>query len=70
MSNSLPTRVDAHDAEHLQIFLDELALEKKTSFDVDPIQLVQQDVIDHLIELRDLLDTKIQLMQMRTKNIY
>jgi hypothetical protein len=61
----LDSRVDAQDAGHLQIFLDELALEKKNSFDVDPIQLVQQDVIDHLI-----LDTKIQQMQMRTKNIY
>ena len=66
----LDSRVDAQDAGHLQIFLDELALEKKNSFDVDPIQLVQQDVIDHLIELRDVLDTKIQQMQMRTKNIY
>lgn len=66
----LNSRVDVQDAGHLQIFLDELALEKKNSFDVDPIQLVQQDVIDHLIELRDLLDTKIQQMQMRNKNIY
>jgi hypothetical protein len=66
----LNSRVDVQDAGHLQIFLDELPLEKKNSFDVDPIQLVQQDVIDHLIELRDLLDTKIQQMQMRTKNIY
>ena len=36
----------------------------------DPFEELQQDVINHLEELRDLLDHKISTMKMRNKNIY
>ena len=70
MNNSLESRVDAQDAGHLQIFLDELALEREMEDWKSPLEEVQQDVIDHLTEIRDLLDTKIRMMEFRTKNIY
>lgn len=69
MSKSLPTHVDVHDAAELQIFIDEATAERQAET-FDPLREVQQDMIDHLTEIRDLLNNKIQLMEMRTKNIY
>ena len=69
MSNSLESRVDAQDAGELQIFIDEVTAQRQVET-FDPLKEVQQDVIDHLTEIRDLLNNKIQLMEFRTKNIY
>jgi len=69
MNNSLQSRVDAQDAGELQIFIDEVTAQRQAET-FDPLKEVQQDVIDHLTEIRDLLNNKIQLMEFRTKNIY
>ena len=69
MYNNLDSRVDAQDAGELQIFIDEVTQERQAET-FDPLKEVQQDVIDHLTEIRDLLNNKIQLMEFRTKNIY
>ena len=52
----------------LQWFLDQLgAFEPQPQ---DPFEELQQDVINHLEELKDLLEHKISTMKMRNKNIY
>ncbi len=66
----LDSRVDAQDAGELQIFIDQVALELEMEDWKSPLEEVQEDVINHLTEIRDLLNAKIQLMEMRNKNIY
>lgn len=68
--DKLPKLISEQTAKELQIFLDELALERELETWKSPLEEVQEDVINHLTEIRDLLNTKIQLMQMRNKNIY
>jgi uncharacterized membrane-anchored protein YhcB (DUF1043 family) len=68
--SQLNSRVDAQDAGELQIFIDQVALELEMEDWKSPLEEVQEDVINHLTEIRDLLDTKIRMMEMRTKNIY
>lgn len=60
-------------AKELEIFLLERELNRELTDDDllnDPLVQVQLDVIAHLEELRDVLNTKIDLMKMRTKKIY
>ena len=68
--DKLPSLISEQTAKELQIFLDELALEREMEDWKSPLEEVQQDVINHLTEIRDLLDTKIRMMEFRTKNIY
>ena len=59
-------------AKELEWFLQELKLNRELTTEemLDPIEEVMLDVIDHLQELRDELDRKINQMEMRTKKIY
>lgn len=70
-------RISAQTAQELQWFLDELAQNKEVTTEqalafewVSEQEQIMQDVIDHLIELRTILDNKIQLMEIRKKNIW
>jgi hypothetical protein len=59
-------------AKELEWFLKEreLGRELTTEEMLDPVEEVMLDVIDHLQELRDELDRKINQMEMRTKRIW
>ena len=59
-------------AKELEWFLQELKLNRELTTEemLDPVEQVMLDVIDHLQELRDELDRKINQMEMRTKRIW
>jgi hypothetical protein len=55
--------------KELEWFLNELEVFKPID-KVDPCEQIQQDMIKHLTEIRELLTEKINQMEMRTKKIY
>jgi hypothetical protein len=77
MSNKFKPTLSEQTAKELEIFLLERELGRELTDDDmfsdlanDPILHVQLDVIRHLEELRDEMNKKIDLMKLRTKNIY
>jgi hypothetical protein len=77
MSNKFKPTISEQTAKELEMFLLERELGRElTDYDMfsdlanNPVIQVQLDVIAHLEELRDVMNKKIDLMKMRTKNIY
>ena len=79
-NNTFNPKISDQTAKELEMFLLERELGRELNdYDIyenyenllnHPVMQIQLDVIAHLEELRDEMNKKIDMMKMRTKNIY